>query len=361
MMKKIDEGTMKTKRYSGIQMYSRIFFIVLLGCTFISFSCKRGEDEPVSGKIKVGLVFDAAGKDDKSFNTASWIGAVKAREEFNITLKDVEPGGPAAIESSIRILAEQKFDLIIGVGFGNAPAIEAVSKEYPGLKFVIVDVEVKGDNVASILFEEHQGAFLVGLLASGVSKTKKIGFVGGMDVPLIHRFFEGYKAGAQYINPETEVFEGYAGVTLDAWNDPTKGKEIALSHYSRGADIVYAAAGATGLGAFDAAEEVEKFVIGNDANQNYMKPGFVLTSMLKKVDVAVYRIIKSVVEGNFKGGIHRFDLANDGLGYALDEYNKNLIPQGLIEKVEAAKKDIIAGKLKVPDYYEQIRRDAENK
>ncbi|RKY89285.1 BMP family ABC transporter substrate-binding protein [candidate division KSB1 bacterium] len=347
--------------FSGILYISRIFFVIFFGLLFLLQSCRKKEEDKNKGKIKVGLVFDAAGKDDKSFNTASWVGASRAKEDFNIVLKDVEPGEPSAIEPSIRILAEQGFDLIIGVGFGNKPYIEEVSKEYPELKFAIVDVEVKGDNVASILFEEHQGAFLVGMIAAGVSKTGKIGFVGGMDIPLIHRFYEGYKAGALYINPKVEVYEGYAGVTLDAWNDPTKGKEIALAQYSRGADVVYAAAGATGLGVFDAAEEVKKFVIGNDSNQNYLKPGYVLTSMLKKVDVAVYQIIKDVVQGNFKPGIHKFDLKNKGLDYAIDDYNRNLIPESLILKVEKAKQDIIKGKLKVPDYYEKISRNAEHK
>jgi len=331
---------------------------VLTGGILIFCFCKEKTGKDETGKIKVGLVFDSAGKDDKSFNTASWVGAVKAKEDFNIELKDVEPGDPSAIEPSVRILAEQGFDIIIGVGFGNAPAIEAVSREYPEIKFAIVDVEVQGDNVASILFEEHQGAFLVGMIAAGISKTGKVGFCGGMDVPLIHRFYVAYRAGARYIDPETEVFEAYSGVTLDAWNDPTTGKEIALAQYGRGADVVYAAAGATGLGVFDAAEEVKKFVIGNDANQNYLKPGFVLTSMLKRVDVGVYEMIKAVVENNFRPGIHKFDLKNDGLGYAVDEYNKDLIPPSLLEKVEKAKKDIIDGKLKVPDYYEQIRGNA---
>jgi len=345
----------KCLQNSGRYYAVRIFFILLLVVISFFCSCQKKSGEKETGKVKVGLVFDAAGKDDKSFNTASWIGASRAREDFNIILKDVEPGEPSAIEPSIRILAEQDFDLIIGVGFGNAPGIKAVSKEYPDIKFVIVDVEVKGDNVASILFEEHQGAFLVGMIAAGVSATGKIGFCGGMDVPLIHRFYEAYKAGARYIDPGVEVFEAYSGVTLDAWNDPTKGKEIAMSQYRRGADVVYAAAGATGLGVFDTAEEVQKYVIGNDANQNYLKPGYVLTSMLKRVDVGVYQIIRDVVEGNFKPGIHRFDLENNGLDYALDKYNKELIPSSLIEKVEQAKKDIIEGKLKVPDYYEQIR------
>ncbi|MBI4641347.1 MAG: BMP family ABC transporter substrate-binding protein [Candidatus Tectomicrobia bacterium] len=304
----------------------------------------------VSAEVKVGLIFDAGGKDDKSFNTAAWEGATRARNDLKITLKDVEPGDPAAIEPAMRAFAEMGFDVVIGVGFAAAPHIEAVAKDFPKLKFAIVDAVVNLPNVSSLVFKEHEGSFLVGMFAAMKSKTNTIGFVGGMDIPLIRKFALGYEEGAKQVNPGITVLKNYAGVTMEAWSNPTKGKEMAKAQYARGADVIFAAAGATGLGVFDAAEEEKKFVIGVDSNQNWVKPGFVLTSMLKRVDVAVYETIKSVTEKNFVGGIRVFGLENKGIGYAVDEHNKNLLTQAMIDAVEKAKADILTGKIRVTDY-----------
>jgi len=337
---------------------SRIFCIIL-GTLFIlslfNFKCSKKTDDKVKTDFRVGLVFDAGGKDDKSFNSSAWAGASRAVKDFNITLKDVEPGDPSAIEPAIRALAEDGFDLIFGIGFASAPYIETVSADYPNLKFSIIDSESKGDNVCSVVFKEHEGAFIVGMIAGMSTKTGTIGIVGGMDVPLIRRFVMGYEAGANFVNPKIKILANYAGVTTTAWSDPTKGKELALSQYSRGADIIFAAAGATGLGVFDAAEELNKLVIGCDSNQNWIKPGLVLTSMLKMIDVAVYSIIGDALKDNFKPGKQIFGLNNNGVGYAIDNYNKNLLTDEIIKKVEQAKKDIISGKIKVPDYYETLR------
>jgi len=254
----------------------------------------------------------------------------------------------------IAIAGEDGFDLIFGIGFACAPYIESVSADFPEVKFSLIDHEAGGDNVNSVVFEEHEGAFLVGMMAAMASKSGIIGFVGGMDIPLIRRFVMAYEAGAKYIEPDINVLVNYAGVTIAAWADPTKGKELALSQYSRGADVVYAAAGATGLGVFDAAGEVKKLVIGNDSNQNWIKPGLVLTSMLKRLDIAVYSIIKDALNNNFKPGKQVFGLENNGVGYAVDEYNKELVTDEMMEKIEKAKADIISGNLKVPDYYETM-------
>ncbi len=339
------------------KVYSRIFCIVCFAMFLFSFSginCTGDSQKNGEDKFRVGVVFDAAGKDDKSFNASAWRGASRALEEFDIVLKDVEPGDPSSIEPAIRALAEDGFDLIFGIGFASAPSIESVSADFPDLKFSLVDYEVKGDNVSSVVFEEHKGAFLVGMMAAMANKSGIIGFVGGMDIPLIRRFVTAYRAGAEYVKPEINVLVNYAGVTVAAWADPTRGKELALSQYSRGADVVYAAAGATGMGIFDAAGEVKKLVIGNDSNQNWIKPGFVLTSMLKRLDIAVYTIIRDALNDNFKPGKHVFGLENNGVGYVVDEYNKDLVTEEMIEKVEKAKEDIMSGKLKVPDYYETM-------
>lgn len=301
--------------------------------------------------FKVGLVFDKAGKDDKSFNNSAFVGATKAEKELGISLKMIEPADDAAYEPALDQFASRNFDLMISIGFIQEEAIKKVATRYPKSNFAIVDSSVDLPNVAGLLFEEHEGSYLVGMLAGMKSKTGIIGFIGGMDIPLIHRFAVAYKAGAQSINPKIIVKENYAGITVDAFNDPTKGKELAKSQISQKADILFQAAGSTGMGVFDAIEGTEAYVIGTDSNQNWIKPGKVLTSMLKRVDVAVYDIIKDAKEGKFKAGTHRFSLKDQGIDYAMDQYNKDLITPEMKEKVEKAKQDIISGKLVVPDYY----------
>ena len=301
------------------------------------------------GRPRIGIVFDIGGKDDKSFNSAAWEGVKRAAQDLPIHLRDVEPGEPSSIEPCMRVLAERGYDLIVGVGFAQAPIMEKVAADYPNQKFAIIDGVIDQPNVASLLFKEHEGSFLVGMIAGSVTKTNKIGFVGGMDIPLIHKFETGYAEGARYANPKIEVFDNYVGVTDAAWNNPGKGKELAKAQIERGADIIFQAAGNSGLGVFDAAEETQILSIGVDSNQNWVKPGFILTSMMKRVDVAVYNTVKDVVEGRFTGGIHLFGLENDGVAYALDDHNRSLIPQSVLDQVERAKQEIIAGRIKVTD------------
>ncbi len=333
--------------------------VILVSCMILAASCGKQEttDFPSADQVRtrVGIVFDAGGKDDKSFNTACWEGALKARKEFGIELRDVEPGDPSAVESAIRGFAEQGFDLVIGIGGAAAPHINDVAGEFPEQKFAVVDDAgnvVNQPNAVSLTFEEHKGSFLAGAIAAAKSESGIIGFVGGMDIPLIRKFLLGYECGAKYINPDIKVLQNYAGVTAAAWNDKTRGRELAMSQYDRGADVIFAAAGLTGLGVFDAAEETGKFVIGVDANQNYIKPGRVLTSMLKRSDTAVYETVKAAVNGTFCGGRRVMGLENDGVGYAVDEYNKDLLSPDMIEKVEEARLKILSGEIVVPDYTE---------
>jgi basic membrane protein A len=326
--------------------------IVVLSLIFLALvlpGCKIGRNEEANGKLRVGIVFDIGGKDDKSFNAAAWEGVKHAAQDFPIKLRDVEPGEPTSIEPSMRAFAERDYDLIIGVGFAQAPIMSQVAKDYPNIRFAIIDGVIEEPNVASLLFKEHEGSFLVGYIAGKITKTDKIGFVGGMDIPLIHRFHTGYEEGAKYANPRIQVFENYVGINDAAWNNPGKGKELAKAQIERGADIIFQAAGNSGLGVFDAAEETNHFAIGVDANQNWVKPGFILTSMLKRVDVAVYNTVRDLVDGKFSGGMRLNGLDDDGVGYALDNYNQPLIPQNIIDEVEKVKKDIIAGKIKVTD------------
>ena len=332
-------------------MSKRHLLLVILVVAITSPACTSvlGKRDESGGKIRVGIVFDIGGKDDKSFNAAAWEGVKRAKNELGIFLRDVEPGDPTSIEPSMRAFAERGYDLIVGVGFAQAPIMDDVAHDYPDLKFAIIDGVIDLPNVASLIFKEHEGSFLVGMIAARTSKTGKVGFVGGMDIPLIHKFETGYAEGARYANPKIEVFENYVGVTDAAWNNPGKGKELAKAQIERGADVIFQAAGNSGLGVFDAAEDMKKLAIGVDSNQNWVKPGFILTSMIKRVDVSVFNTVKEVVEGRFKGGIHEFGMDTDGIGYALDDYNRNLIPQQVIDEVEKAKRDIIAGRIRVTD------------
>jgi basic membrane protein A len=342
-----------------------LFFIALMIAICSGSACQhRTAVAQKEGRIKVGIVFDIGGKNDRSFNAAAWEGVKRAQKDLDITLRDVEPGNPMSIEPAMRAFAERNFDLIIGVGFAQGPIMKRVATDFPNIKFAIIDGVIFEDdgktamkNVASLVFREHEGSYLVGMIAASKSKTGVLGFLGGMDIPLIHKFETGYKEGAQSVNPNIKIIDNYVGVTDGAWNNPGKGKELAMAQIGKGADVIFTAAGNSGLGAFDAVEQYGKddngqalkYVIGVDSNQNMVKPGYVLTSMVKRVDNAVYDVVKEVLDGKFEGGFHVFGLDKDGVAYAMDGNNNGLIPDDVLLKVEAAKKDIIDGKIKVTD------------
>lgn len=305
-----------------------------------------------SAPIKVGLVLDKGGKDDKSFNAAAFKGAQEAQQKFGIQLKVVEATDDNAFEPMIRALAQKEYDLVIAVGISQGDSLKKVAPQFPAKKFAIVDAEVNAPNVRTLLFQEHEGSFLVGAAAALASTTGKLGFIGGMEIPLIRRFEMGFTAGAKHVNPKTQVTTNYIGVTGDAWNNPPKCKELAMSQYDRGADVIFAAAGASNTGLFDAAEEKKKFAIGVDSNQNWIKPGRVLTSMLKRVDLAVYKAIEQVVGGKFEAGVIRHGLKDQGIDYAVDANNEKALTAEMRTKLEGIKKQIVSGKIKVPDYYQ---------
>ncbi len=307
----------------------------------------------LSAEFRVGLVLDRGGKDDKSFNASAYEGGAKAKEKLGTFLKYVEATDDNSFEPFLRAFAQRDFDLIIGVGFAQKEAMKKIAAQFPKSHFAIVDAEVDAPNVRSLLFEEHEGAYLVGAIAAMCSKSGKIGFVGGMDIPLIRRFAMGYSAGAKKVNPQISVSENYVGVTSEAWNNPPKGKELARAQYDSGVDIIFAAAGASGLGVFDAAEETGKLAIGCDSNQDSVKPGVILTSMLKRVDEAVYATIVEAKAGNFKGGVRHFGLADKGIDYSVDKYNEKLLPASVRQRAEELKSEIASGKIAVPDYYKK--------
>lgn len=317
--------------------------------------------------LLVGLVFDIGGKGDKSFNDSASRGLAWAAADFNIKRIELEPGVDADREVNLRNLAMIGYDVIIGVGFLFTDAISTVADEFPDTKFAIVDGFIPDKvNVMSLLFPEPQGSFLVGMIAGMKAQEDgkdTVGFVGGMDIPLIRGFEAGYIAGVGYVYPECKILSAYAGDTPTAFADPVKGKELALSQYDNGAWVIYHASGLTGAGVFEAAKERKKYVIGVDSNQNYMGyieetgESFGLTSMLKQVDVSIYLAIKAAVEGTFVGGIEVFgldrtvtigDTTYAGVGYAIDKYNEDLVSAEMIVKVEEAKAKIISGEIVVP-------------
>ena len=299
---------------------------------------------------KPAIVFDIGGKFDKSFNESMYNGSEKFKAESGIAYGEFEIANEAQREQAIRNFADQGYSPIIAAGFAQAAAVEKVAKEYPELKFAIVDMVVDLPNVQSIVFNEHEGSYIVGVLAAMASKSGKVGFVGGMDIPLIRKFACGYAQGVKAAKADATIFQNMTGDTGAAWNDPVKGGEITKGQMAQGADVIYAAAGATGLGVLQAAADGGALSIGVDANQNYLHPGKVLTSMLKRVDVAVYNVMKDGKDGTFKAGIKALGLSEDGVGYAMDEHNASLVTDEMKAAAEKAKADIIAGTIKVHDY-----------
>ena len=301
-------------------------------------------------EIKPAVVFDMGGKFDKSFNEGIYNGVEQFRTETGIEYGEFEVVNEAQREQALRNFARRGYNPIIAVGFGQAPALDKVAAEYPDTSFSIIDMVVDQPNVQSIVFKEHEGSFLVGMIAALASETGKVGFVGGMDIPLIRRFACGYEHGVMYVNPDAQVYQNMTGTTPAAWNDPVKGAELAKSQFDRGADIVFAAAGGTGLGVLQAAADDGKLSIGVDSNQNYLHPGSVLTSMLKRVDVAAYEVFKTAMSRTWAAGIKDLGLAEDGVGWALDEHNRSLITDEMQGQVEAARAAIVAGEMNVHDY-----------
>lgn len=331
----------------GILGYGRVGLRL---CAFLTCACLLSFSDFASA-TKVGLVLDPAGKDDKSFNESAFRGLTEIANEKSIDTKVVESPDQNGYETMMQSFAKKGYDLIIAVGVSQQEALRKVATRNPKVSFAIIDAEVDLPNVRSILFEEHEGSYLAGALAAMKSKSKKIGFVGGMDIPLIRRFHRGYEAGAKSINPKIEVVANYVGVTSDAWSNPPKGKELALAQYDRGIDIIFVAAGTTGLGVFEAADARKKFAIGVDSNQNYLKPGRILTSMLKNIDRAVKEAVSDVDQKQFRVGLFRYGLANRGVGLAFDQHNASLVTASDRQALQKIEQDIVSKKIQVPDYY----------
>jgi len=294
------------------------------------------------------IIFDLGGKFDKSFNEAAFNGAQRWADETGGSFREIELQNEAQREQALRRFAEAGSNPIVMAGFAFATALGEVAGDYPDTSFVIIDMVVDAPNVRSVVFNEHEGSYLVGMMAAMTSKTDTVGFIGGMDIPLIRRFACGYAQGVKAVNGDATVISNMTGTTPAAWNDPVKGSELTKAQISQGADVVYAAAGGTGVGVLQTAADEGILSIGVDSNQNYMHPGKILTSMTKRVDNAVFNAFSD--GPGLSTGFNVMGLSNGGVGYAMDEHNADLVSADVLAAVEAAQAKIVSGELAVHDY-----------
>lgn len=309
------------------------------------------KDLSAGDHFKPAVIYDMGGKFDKSFNEGVWNGVQKFTKETGVEVLEFEVTNETQREQAMRRMAQKGATVILGVGFAQADAIAKVAAEYPQKQFSIIDVSwLDAPNLRQYAFKEHEGSYIVGIVAALASKTGKVGFVGGMDIPLIRKFACGYVGGVKSINSGATVYQNMTGTTPSAWNDPAKGSELTKSQIDRGADVVYHAAGGTGSGVIQAAADSGKLAIGVDSNQNGMAPGSVLTSMLKRVDVAAYETFKDSLDGKFTSGVKVLGLAEGGVDWAVDDNNAKLITTKMKDAVDTARSNIVSGKIKVHNY-----------
>jgi basic membrane protein A and related proteins len=314
----------------------------------------RGGDGSGHG-VTIGLVFDVGGRDDKSFNDAAWRGLAWAQRDFGVEVITIEPSDGADREAALRQLAARgDVDLVIGVGFIFSADLERLAAQFPNVPFAGVDyapspgVTRPPPNLAGLRFREHEGSFLVGAVAGWTTRSKVVGFVGGMKIPLIRKFEAGYIAGVKHVCPRCRVLSAYAGTEPKAFADPTLGQELASAQYDQGADIIYHASGKTGAGVLAAARARRRMAIGVDSDQFHEAPCCVLTSMVKQVDVAVHEVIGDVVAKRFTGGMRELGLAENGVGFVSDANNRAMLPPELAERVNGLRREIISGAITVP-------------
>jgi basic membrane protein A len=303
----------------------------------------------MAGKT-LAIVYDAGGKFDKSFNQSASVGVARFTKETGIEVFEAQANYDTQAEQVLRALARKKLQLIISIGFSQTQPVQKIAAEYPNTHFVIIDGNAQGKNVNSVLFKEQEGSYLVGVAAAMASRSKVLGFVGGMDIPLIRAFECGYAQGAKAVTPKAQILQNMVGTTSAAWNDPAKGAELARAQFDRGADVVFAVAGGSGMGALQMAKEKGKLAIGVDSNQNYLHPGTMLTSMVKHVDNATYEALMKAKNGQFTPGITYEGLKEGGVDWALDKDNRMVVTPEIEKRVNEAKADIISGKVKVVDY-----------
>ncbi len=348
-MPRTDAGSWR----GGQPIWPLVLIVCAVASTFLPARASSGrEGGTTQPKARVGLVFDVGGRGDKSFNDAAYLGVSRAEKELGVEVSYLEPSGTEDREAALRLFAARGFDLVIGVGFIFSSDIEEVARAYPNVHFAGVDFAPgpRGipDNVAALAFREEEGSFLVGAVAGLMSKTSHVGFVGGMSGPLIRKFEVGYMAGVKEACPSCVVHSAYAGTTPDAFRDPAKGKALASAQIAAGSDVIYHASGSTGHGVFEAAHDAHVYAIGVDADQAEEMPGTVVTSMVKRGDVAVFDVVRDVASGRFQGGMRVFGLAEDGVDYVHDGPHAAAIPDDVKAKVAELRARIVAGEVKVP-------------
>lgn len=329
----------------------KIFSGLVILTTLLLGACGgKTEEKAVATKndkdLKVGIVLSTGGLGDKSFNDSAYRGLERAKAELGVNFKYIEPASPSEDEQFLREYADAGYDLIVATGFQMKNAAEKVAGDYPNLKFVVIDDVINKPNTKSLIFKEAEGSFLAGAAAAMVSKNGVVGFVGGIEVPTIQKFQKGYEQGAKYVNPSIKVISIYVG-GQNPFNDPVKGKEVALAEIQQGADVIYHGAGATGIGVIDAARESKVLAIGVDSNQDDVAPGTVLTSMLKNVDVAVFETVKALKDNVFEAGVKEFGVKENGVGLTDFKNTKDVIGEENLKKLEQIKADIAAGKIVV--------------
>ena len=298
-----------------------------------------------AAQAQPAVIYDMGGKFDKSFNQAGFDGAERWKKETGKTYLEFEINNPTQREQAKRRMAERGASPIVAIGFSMGSSTEKVARDFPKTQFAIIDSVVPLPNVQSITFKEHEGSFLVGVMAAMASKTGRVGFIGGMDIPLIRRFQCGFEQGAKYANPKAVTSANMTGTTPTAWNDPARGAELAKAQFASGVDVIFAAAGGTGLGVYQAAKDAGRLAVGVDSNQNHLQPGTMLTSMVKRVDVAVYQTFKGITPG-----VSTLGLKEGGVDVAMDDNNAKLVTPEMKKAVDAARADIISGKIKVIDF-----------
>ena len=314
-------------------------------------ACAEGPPaaECASPDFGAAVVYDLGGKFDESFNQAAWDGAERFRRETGIGYLEIEVAAADRRQEAVRAMAAAGATTIAALGFAQSEAVAAVARERPGVNFVLIDGALDLPNVRSVAFKEHEGAFLAGMAAAMASQSGRLGFIGGMDVPAVRNYAAGYRQGARHVNPEIEVADAMVGTTPDAWHDPAAGAALAREQFAAGADVVFAAAGGSGLGVYRAAAAAGRLAIGVDSNQNRLHPGTMLTSAVKRVDVAVHRAFMDACEGRFTAGRQLLGLAEGGVDWALDGHNRPLIDAAMEARIERARADIVAGRLAVED------------
>ena len=327
--------------------------LVALNLGLMLAGAGQSSERECDAEVCVGLVFDVGGLGDKSFNDAAHRGLVKAEKELGIGFRYVEPGDGSDRESALRQLASQGNALVIGVGFIFSDDIRKLAEEFPDTKFACIDYSAMPGqtlpaNLSGLRFREQEGSFLVGAIAGLTTKSAAVGFVGGMDIPLIHKFEAGYRAGVEHVCPDCDVYSTYAGTEPKAFSDPIAGKELSLAQFAKGADVIFHASGKTGTGVFNAAKAEGKWAIGVDSDQFHEMPCCVLTSMIKKVDVAVFETVRDVTQGRFQGGVREFGLQEGGVDFVYDDNNRDRISNELVERLKSLRQEIVSGQIEVP-------------